>query len=154
MFVWKSPSVVEKRWEAFQASQLYPSSSFFAIGFKSGVDYIKRVSEVIYIESFTYAQENKQNKKVSLIFITYFPQLCVLPIIYARASYLANDLPTDTATYTNICLYRYTYTFTVVPSMFNHHVSSSHHPLCYQQVLRVNVRTQAQAVTKKNYTIP
>ena len=46
-------------------------------------------------------------------------------------------------------------TFTVVPSMFNHHVSSSHHRLDYQHVLRINVRTQAQVVIRKKlrYTV-
>ena len=39
--------------------------------------------------------------------------------------------------------------------MFNYHVSSSHHPLDYQHVLRINVRTQAQAVIRKKlrYTV-
>ena len=83
---------------------------------------------------------------ISITFHSYF-----LSIIYARASYLANDLATETSTL-HISAYTSLRTFTVVPSMFNHHVSSSHHPLYYQ---RVNVRTQAQAVIRKKlrYTV-
>ena len=40
---------------------------------------------------------------MSLIFITFHS--CFLSIIYAEASYLANDLATETSTYTYICLY-------------------------------------------------
>ena len=82
---------------------------------------------------------------ISITFHSYF-----LSIIYARASYLANDLATETSTL-HISAYTSLRTFTLVPSMFNHHVSS-HHPLYYQ---RVNVRTQAQAVMRKKlrYTI-
>ena len=81
-----------------------------------------------------------------LISITFHS--CFLSIIYARASYLANDLATETSTL-HISAYTSLRTFTIVPSMFNHHVFSSHHPLYYQHVLRVNVRTQDQAVIKK-----
>ena len=55
-----------------------------------------------------------------LISITFHS--CFLSIIYARASYLANDLATETATFTYICLYQYTYlhrcTCNVQPSCF------------------------------------
>ena len=65
-------------------------------------------------------RENKPNKKVSLISITFHS--CFLSIIYARASYLANDLVTETSTYTYICLYQYAYlhrrTSNVQPSCF------------------------------------
>ena len=39
--------------------------------------------------------------------------------------------------------------------MFNYHVSSSHHPLDYQHVLRINVRTEARPVIRKKlrYTV-
>ena len=47
------------------------------------------------------AQENKPNKKKSLIFITFHSRF--LSVIYAKASYLANDLATETASYT--CTY-------------------------------------------------
>ena len=83
-----------------------------------------------------------------MIFVTFHSYF--LSIIYARASYLANDLATETSTL-HISAYTSLRTFTLLPSMFNHHVSS-HHPLYYQ---RVNVRTQAQAVMRKKlrYTI-
>ena len=84
-----------------------------------------------------------------LISITFHS--CFVSIIYAGASYLANDLATEASTL-HISAYTSLRTFTVVPSMFNHHVSSSHHSLYYQ---RVNVRTQAQAVIRKKlrYTV-
>ena len=50
---------------------------------------------------------------------------------------------------TKLIFFFFLRTFTVVPSMFNHHVSSSLHRLDYQRVLRINVRTQAQAVIRK-----
>ena len=39
--------------------------------------------------------------------------------------------------------------------MFNYYVSSSRHPLDYQHLLRINVRTQAQPVIRKKlrYTV-
>ena len=37
--------------------------------------------------------------------------------------------------------------------MFNYHVSSSHHPLDYEHVLRINVRTQPQPVIWKKITL-
>ena len=82
---------------------------------------------------------------ISITFHSYF-----LSIIYTRGSYLDNDLATETSTL-DISAYTSLRTFTLLPSMFNHHVSS-HHPLYYQ---RVNVRTQAQAVMRKKlrYTI-
>ena len=65
------------------------------------------------------AQE-KKSKIVSLILITF--RSCFLSIIYARDSYLAIDLATETATYTYICIYQHTYlhrrTFNVQPSCF------------------------------------
>ena len=82
------------------------------------------------------------------------------------ASYLANDLATEASSYTYLPIILSTYlisaytskairTFTVVPSMLNHHVPFSHHPLDYQHVLRINVRTQAQTVIRKKlrYTV-
>ena len=76
------------------------------------------------------------------------------------ASYLANDLATEASSYTYLPIILSTYlisaytskairTFTVVPSMLNHHVPF------YQHVLRINVRTQAQAVIRKKlrYTV-
>ena len=65
------------------------------------------------------ARENKPNKKVSLISITFHS--CFLSIIYARASYLANDLVTETSTYTYICLYilrTFTPSYNAQPSCF------------------------------------
>ena len=85
---------------------------------------------------------------ISITFHSYF-----LSIIYARASYLANDLATETATYTYICLYQYTgiRIFTVVPSMFNYRVSSSHHLLCYQHVQRVRSGCDKKKITLHRY---
>ena len=90
---------------------------------------------------------------MSLIFITFHFHRHFLSIIYARASYLANDLATETATYTYICLCQYTgiRIFTVVPSMFNHRVSSSHHLLCYQHVLRVRSGCDKKKITLHRY---
>ena len=96
------------------------------------------------------AQVKKPNKKVSLISINFHS--CCLSSIYARASYLANDLATEASTYTYRPIILSTYlisvytskaisTFIVVPSIFNHHVSSSNHPLDYQHVRRINVHT-------------
>ena len=101
---------------------------------------------------------------MSLVSINFHS--CFLSIIYAGASYLANDLATEASTYTYLPIILSTYlisayiikairTFPVVPSVLNYHVSffPSHHPLDCQHVLRINVRTQAQAVIRKKITL-
>ena len=96
--VWKSLN--GKCLKTFQASWLHASSSFFAIGLKSGVHYSKRVN----LHSLMLRRWS-QIKKCHW-FSLYFPQLFST---YFCESYLANDLATETATYTYICLYQYTY---------------------------------------------
>ena len=72
-------------------------------------------------------EENKPNKKVPLIFITFHS--CFLSTIYARASYLANDVATETSTihisaYTSLLpIPVHRRTFNVLPSAPNHHVA-------------------------------